>query len=113
MKTLYEFIKSECYDGSAAALPAPEATRESIGNALVSLVPSFGIVPEKDVAAFSDGIAKLVTDDKFLKELSETVHQPSKGETEDEFVKRCNRALFALIDERLATKDETPVLADK
>jgi hypothetical protein len=108
MITLFDFIMKNGVVSQVAALPAPKdemriATRESIEIALVNLVPSLQSVPKNDVAVFSEGIAKLVTDNEFLKALSETVHQPSKGETEDEFVLRCNRALFAMIDERLNT----------
>jgi hypothetical protein len=111
MITLYDLItqKQQGEGSLALALPTPDAplpavNKSSISAALINLVPALEIMPQKDVSEFSQSVAKLVTDDQFLKELSDTIQQPSKGETEDEFVKRCNKALFALLDERLKSK---------
>lgn len=106
MESLYEYISKNHAASQPALLPSSNENksvevRGSVGTAVVELLTTHGVSSEKDALQFSENIAELVTGDKFLKRLSDTIHKPTMGESEDDFVKRCNSALTAMLDEQL------------
>lgn len=109
MSTFYEFL-THSNEPQALALPGPERssslvdTFESVKLSVTNLALSVDTIPNNNAEKFGQDVAKLVTSDSFLKELSEGVQTPMLGETEDEFVSRCKKTLFGLIDKHLTKK---------
>jgi hypothetical protein len=110
MTSFYEFI-NENKTPSSLALSNPEkaqtstaATFNLVNTGLANFAKNCPAIPAKDAEKFGQDIAELVTNDSFLKELSKGIQTPMLGETENEFVSRCKRTLFGLIDKHLSKK---------
>lgn len=108
MGSLYEYITKNSEANQPALLPSSNETKSAavavtvaIESAVVELLTTHDVTSKKDALQISDGMAKLVTEDDFLKQLSDTIQKPTKGESEDDFVKRCNSALRSMLDEHL------------
>lgn len=110
MTSFYEFI-NQSNSPSNLVLPYSEKAQTStavtfnlVKTGLSSLAKTSPEIPGKDAEKFGQDIAELVTNDSFLKELSKGIQTPMLGETENEFVSRCKRTLFGLIDKHLSKK---------
>lgn len=109
MSSFYEFVKQND-DEEVLALPKPEISSGSaeIFNAIVGgvglLSKHISTIPTSDADRFGQELAEIVTEDSFLKTVSDAIQKPQQGETEDEFVTRSKLVLLELIDQRLNSK---------
>lgn len=107
MASFYEFL-TDSSEPEKIALPGPGTpgslaeAYDNVKQGVTKLALSIDAIPNTDAEKFGQDVAKLVTSDIFLKELSEEVRMPRFGETEDEFVSRCKQTLFGLMDKHLA-----------
>jgi hypothetical protein len=109
MSSFYEFVKQN--EGEVVlALPCsgkPSGSAE-IFNAVVGAVgllpPNILAISASDTNRFSQELAAIVSEDSFLKTLSDSIQKPKQDESEEEFVSRSKLVLLGLIDQKLDSK---------
>ena len=103
MKTLIDHLKGEQEDlllpgptGSTSLSLAHDAVEHAVSTALEKTD-----LPSEEAVQFAEKTGALVTDHKFIQELSDLIGQPKQSESEDEFVDRCKKTMSSLLVKRL------------
>lgn len=109
MTSFYEFLKQDESQPNLALptlghSPSTAVISNAVACEVTKLVTTNNLISANDAIRFGQEVASLVTSDKFLKHLSETIQRPRLGETEDEFVERSKKSLLGLIDQQLNSK---------
>lgn len=108
MDSLYQYILKNYFSSQSKLLTNSSDTNTSgynvngaVSTAVINVLSEHNTVTKNETIELSDELARLVSSDSFLKQLSDTIHKPSIGESEDDFIKRCNSSLRALLDKHL------------
>lgn len=101
MTNLYQFLKDE-KSGQSLQISVEEGS-SLVASAEKAVVLSLqdSDVPDDQAAKFAKGLAKIVSSDAFLKELSAEIREPGLTESEDAFVERAKLTMRKLLDRHL------------
>lgn len=101
MTSLYHFLKDE--ESSQPFQTGDDAGGTLVASAEKAVVLSLqdSNVPDDQAAKFAKGLAKIVSSDAFLKELSAEIREPGLTESEDAFVERAKLTMRKLLDRHL------------
>lgn len=103
MATFSDFYKQE---QEILPLPGPSG-KSNISGTQIAVVNAVELslagadMSNADVIKFASQVGALVTGEKFIKELSDKIGEPEKGESEDVFVERCKKTMFDLLGRHL------------
>jgi hypothetical protein len=93
MSSFKDFVKS---NAGSNFLPSVKDQELAISTKLT------GALPVNQRNKFSSVLSKLVQEDSFIDELSDSIGKPKENESEDEFVERAKDALRYLLDRKLS-----------
>lgn len=101
MSTLKEFIQSQSQKGKDVAL-----LKWPLEIALLKLIEkdillSGALTNHSEEAKFSHQVAEIVSDERFISELSVEVDKPKFDESEDEFINRAKDSLRELLQRKI------------
>ena len=94
MPSFKDFFKAN--SSNSSLLLSVESQERQIS---MKLGGSLSVAQKKD---FSSELSKVVRDDGFISELSDSIGKPKDNETEDEFVERAKKTMRSLLNKKLS-----------